>query len=314
MNKTKIEWSEGVWNVVTGCSKIRSGCQNCYAESFAKRFWGKRKFTDVQMHWDKLGGIYHIKKPSIIFVNSMGDLFHEKVSYDFMYQAFIQMIFSPKHTFIILTKRPDNMLAVLNRIVKESYFDLMLDDWNSKIPKNIIIGISVSTQREADNFIPLLLKAPVNTKVVSIEPLLENISLREYLTPGALTMFYKRVYLTPNAEKTGMIEKHFEKDPLYVTESIFHDGLQWVIVGAETGLRKRDCSGLWIKDIVDECRKSKVPVFVKQVQMNKYPDVIVSDSRKRNYNARITIKDFEKFPKKLRVREYPEVIKEMKKC
>ena len=76
MNKTKIEWADAVWNPVTGCTKVSEGCRNCYAEGIAHRFWGERKFTDVECHADRLDAPLHWKKPRRVFVNSMSDLFH----------------------------------------------------------------------------------------------------------------------------------------------------------------------------------------------------------------------------------------------
>jgi hypothetical protein len=79
MANTKIEWATKVWNPVTGCLKVSNGCKYCYAETYAKRFWGGRKFTDVLCHQDKLDQPLHWKKPQRIFVNSMSDLFHPDV-------------------------------------------------------------------------------------------------------------------------------------------------------------------------------------------------------------------------------------------
>jgi protein gp37 len=79
MGRTKIEWTDKVWNPVTGCSKVSAGCKNCYAERQAKRFWGDRKFTDVRFHQERLEEPLRWKKPARIFVCSMGDLFHTDV-------------------------------------------------------------------------------------------------------------------------------------------------------------------------------------------------------------------------------------------
>jgi len=111
---TKIEWCDEVWNPVTGCTKIREGCKNCYAERIAKRFWGDRNFTDVQCHPDRLKKPLHWKKPRKIFVCSMSDLFHEDVPENFIDKVFALMALNPLHTFIVLTKRPKRMLEYLS--------------------------------------------------------------------------------------------------------------------------------------------------------------------------------------------------------
>ena len=88
MAKTKIEWTEKSWNPVTGCTKVSAGCKNCYAEIIAKRFWKDRKFTDVQCHEDRLEQPLHWRKPSMVFVNSMSDLFHEDVPFEFIEEVY----------------------------------------------------------------------------------------------------------------------------------------------------------------------------------------------------------------------------------
>jgi protein gp37 len=113
--KTKIEWAEKVWNPVTGCTKISPGCANCYAERMTKRFWPDKDFNKVTLHPDRLEEPLRWKKPSRIFVCSMGDLFHEDVTDEFIDGVFGTVlglnIFSgvAKHTFLILTKRPERM-------------------------------------------------------------------------------------------------------------------------------------------------------------------------------------------------------------
>ena len=102
MADTNISWADKVWNPVTGCTKVSAGCKNCYAEVLAKRFWGDRKFTDVQYHKDRLEQPLHWKKPRRIFVNSMSDLFHDDVDWSFIDMVFGVMALCPQHTFIIL--------------------------------------------------------------------------------------------------------------------------------------------------------------------------------------------------------------------
>src|SRR3990172_7888541 len=106
MAQSKIEWTDAVWNPVTGCTKVSPGCKNCYAETVAKRFWKDRKFTDVQMHEDRLEQPLHWKKPRMIFVNSMSDLFHEDVPVEFIAKVFNTMYRNQRHIYQILTKRP----------------------------------------------------------------------------------------------------------------------------------------------------------------------------------------------------------------
>lgn len=111
MQKTNIEWADYVWNPVTGCSKVSQGCKNCYAETIHHRFEKIRgKFTDVVCHPDRLEQPLKVRKPGRVFVNSMSDLFHENVSFEFIAKVFIAMALCPHHTFLILTKRPERAI------------------------------------------------------------------------------------------------------------------------------------------------------------------------------------------------------------
>ena len=172
MGKSKIDWCDYVWNPVTGCSKVSEGCRNCYAERLAKRFWGERKFTDVICHEDRLEYPFSIKKPSRIFVNSMSDLFHEKVSTEFIYKVIRVMLNNPQHQFIVLTKRPERMRADVNWMFVYDF-------------PNIIWGVSIEDQKTADERIPFLLETKPLLKsrhlTVSAEPLLGPVDIQKYL-------------------------------------------------------------------------------------------------------------------------------------
>lgn len=122
MAKTSIEWTDTVWNPVTGCSKVSEGCRNCYAEANAKRFWKDRKFTDVQCHEDRLEQPLKWRKPRRVFVNSMGDLFHEDVPFEFVEKIWDVMFECPHHTFRILTKRPDRMAEFVREYAYKKHF------------------------------------------------------------------------------------------------------------------------------------------------------------------------------------------------
>lgn len=167
MAKTKIEWTETVWNPVTGCSKVSQGCKNCYAETIAKRFWGDRKFTDVICHEDRLEQPLHWKKPRMIFVNSMSDLFHEDVPFEFIDRCFNVMSACDWHTYQVLTKRPERMNEFFGK--------------HNPPSRNVWLGVSVEDQTTADERIPLLLQTPASVRWISAEPLLERINITKYL-------------------------------------------------------------------------------------------------------------------------------------
>lgn len=228
---TKIEWCMNpdgtrgeVWNPVTGCTKVSEGCAHCYAETIAKRFWGDRKFSDVQCHEDRLEIPLHWKKPRRIFVNSMSDLFHPDVPFDFILRVWISMAMAKDHTFMILTKRPDRMNLFVNDwlpgtwgLVTETF--KLLD----KPFKNIWLGVTAENQKAADKRIPLLLQTPAVVRFVSCEPLLSSINVLQYIR-----------------------------------------GIDWVIVGGESGTNARPMHIDWARSLRDQCQDAGVPFFFKQ--------------------------------------------------
>lgn len=169
--KTLIPWYEKTWNPVTGCTKVSPGCANCYAERHARRFWGNRKFTDIQCHEERLNQPKTWKKPARVFVDSMGDLFHDSIPTEFICRCFITMSQCPQHTFIILTKRPENMKVFL----KDGLFG------RSCILKNVWLGVSAENQKTANERIPILLSTRAHKRIISIEPMIGPVSLTSWI-------------------------------------------------------------------------------------------------------------------------------------
>lgn len=164
MNKTNINWCDVTWNPVTGCSKISSGCRFCYAETIANRFWGDRKFTDVQFHENRLfDKVLSSKISKRIFVNSMSDLFHEKIT-DEQIKKIMKVIYEhPQHTFLVLTKRVER-----------------INNFNAHYPPNLWLGFSASTQKDYNSSIDYLMQSEASIKWVSIEPQLESVNILQW--------------------------------------------------------------------------------------------------------------------------------------
>jgi len=161
MKPSKIEWTESTWNPITGCTKISAGCKNCYAERMAKRLqaMGQPNYKDgfeVRCHHDVLGAPQKWKKPQMIFVNSMSDLFHNEVSAAFIDEIFFTMNETPWHTYQILTKRAGRMAQLAGRF-----------EWS----KNIWMGVTVETATHVDR-IDHLRDVPAAVRFLSLEPLL----------------------------------------------------------------------------------------------------------------------------------------------
>lgn len=169
MARSDIEWTDYSWNFITGCNKVSAGCKNCYAETIANRFWKERKFTDVQIDESKLELPLHLKKPRMIFVNSMSDLFHEKISFEVIAKCWDTMFDTERHTYQILTKRPERMLDFIKWMNEKQNRGT---DYN-----NVWLGVSVENQQTVDERIPFLLQTPAVVRWLSVEPMLEKIKL-----------------------------------------------------------------------------------------------------------------------------------------
>jgi protein gp37 len=156
-----IEWTQATWNPVTGCTKISAGCKNCYAERMSKRLkaMGKPQYSDgfkLTLQPSALDLPFRWKRPRIIFVNSMSDLFHKDVPADFIVQVFDVMNRCPQHTFQVLTKRPEIAAETSPRLV-----------WTP----NIWMGTSVENALVLHR-VASLQKIPAHTRFLSVEPLL----------------------------------------------------------------------------------------------------------------------------------------------
>ncbi len=165
MGKSKIEWTDAVWNPVTGCTKVSQGCKHCYAERFAKR--QGYDFSQVELHPERLEIPLNWRKPKRVFVDSMSDLFHPNVPDYFIGKVFEIMNLAYNHTFQILTKRPERMVV----------FATTFRDFVGILP-NVWLGVSVENQKAADERIPLLLQTPAAVRFVSCEPLLGQIDIQ----------------------------------------------------------------------------------------------------------------------------------------
>ena len=164
-NKTGIEWTDKTWNPTTGCDKISTGCQHCYAEEMTKRFPnGFSSGFDVTLHESRLKTPLKWRKASKVFVNSMSDLFHDKVPYDFIDKVMETISKADKHIFQVLTKRPERM---------RDYFETC---YNKPLPDNLWLGVSVENQNYV-NRIDYLKKVPAKVRFLSCEPLLGDLEL-----------------------------------------------------------------------------------------------------------------------------------------
>jgi protein gp37 len=213
-DKTAIEWTNATWNPATGCTKVSPGCKNCYAERLALslRDRGMAKYRNgfkFTIHEKDLELPLRWRKPRMIFVNSMSDLFHEEMPEDFLRGCFAVMERAEWHSYQILTKRPHRMLEFSRRY--------------GRIPDHIWMGTSVES-RPFVSRIDVLRKVPAKIRFISFEPLIDSM-----------------------------------RPPLDLS------GIEWAIVGGESGSNYRPLKTEWIREIRDECLSQGVAFFFKQV-------------------------------------------------
>jgi protein gp37 len=164
MKHSKIEWTEATWNPSTGCNKVSAGCKHCYAETMAKRLQamgapGYANGFEFTLMPERLEMPLKIKKPTKFFVNSMSDLFHEQMPFDFLDQVFAVIARTPRHSYQILTKREE-----------------ILRDYCStrKLPDNVWLGVSVESARFKHR-IEVLRSISARIRFLSVEPLIADV-------------------------------------------------------------------------------------------------------------------------------------------
>ena len=182
---SQIEWTDETWNPVTGCTRVSPGCDNCYMFALYPRLRGMKvpgydaTPDEVQILPNRLHTPLSWTKPRRIFVNSMADMFHPKVPFEFIYQTFAVMQESANahgHTFQVLTKRPGLAVGWWN-----AYKDHFPNGWHP----NIWIGTSVENQKYAPR-LTVLARLPAPIRFVSAEPLLDALDLTPWLRDGVL--------------------------------------------------------------------------------------------------------------------------------
>lgn len=280
--KSSIEWTDATWNPIRGCTRVSDGCRHCYAERVAARFsgpgmpyhglarQGPRWTGKVVLIEERLEDPIRWRKPRRIFVNSMSDLFHEKLSNEDIARVFSVMSRARQHTFQVLTKRPKRMLDWISCVARceggwithdgtmpagaydGSGIVIAGDDW--PLP-NVWLGVSAENQEAADERIPLLLKTRASRRFVSAEPLLGSIDLEQHWAGSC---------------ESGIT------------------GLDWVIVGGESGPGARPMRPDWVRSIRDQCGYEGVAFFFKQwgehVDIDQAPD-----QTHRDVDARVNL-------------------------
>lgn len=305
MNRTSIEWTHRpgtagmTWNPIrarrkdgksavgrsgTFCTKISPGCKNCYASTINRRFGTGLEFevpnlAEHEFFLDEriLAEPLKRKDPATIFVGDMFDLFHEAIPTELIVRVLEVAGRKHGHTMQILTKRSERMAAIVHDI----------GCFGGDPPPWIWFGVSVESQKYADERIPVLLRMPASVRFVSAEPLLDAIKLDHHWFPSRIgrPVFSKR-------------------------DSGFHDGpgggLHWVIVGGESGPSARRFDINWAKSLEEQCRAAGVAFFMKQLGSN--PGYMTNGGEWAGWTNDGSSRkggDPEDWPDWLRVREFP---------
>ena len=302
--KTGIEWTDRTWNPTSGCTKVSGGCKNCYAKAMHDQrhkahAGGKRvpsqyakPFEVVQLMPHRLRDPLSWRKPCRVFVNSVSDLFHEDIPDEYIDRVFAVMFLADRHTFQVLTKRAERMREWATRptmpgrigdaIAKHhgdalfwTYSGPALPELRWPLP-NVWLGTSVENRAAADDRIPHLLATPAAARFVSCEPLLSGVDLEPWLGDALV--------VNPDGSR-------------------FRNGrgIDWVIVGGESGPSARPFDLAWARDLRDQCAAAGVAYFFKQMGENIASLNGLSRVRFRDKGGRL-----DDIPADLRVREFPQ--------
>lgn len=263
-DKTAIGWTDATWNPVTGCSKVSPGCAHCYAEGVTACYAGGRGWIEEHRPWTPANAEHNVRlrperldqplrwrKPRMVFVNSMSDLFHEQVPDDFIDEVWAVMGACSQHTFQVLTKRPERMQDYLSAFDQDRRWRLALRaaqrfedgdamaDWFFDQPwplPNVWLGVSIENRRYVHRA-DLLRETPAAVRFISAEPLLGPL--------GPLGL-------------GGTVEwGDGFRDVDYMGPSLDLTGVDWLIVGGESGPKHRPVDRQWVRDLRDACYASQ---------------------------------------------------------
>jgi protein gp37 len=276
---TKIEWCDETWNPIVGCEKISEGCQNCYAEKMAVRLaamgteatdhyleavangrWSGKTAANINQ-----AQLWKWKRRRLIFVCSMGDLFHQSVPDEMLDKVFGIMALNPKHWFLVLTKRAERMrdyfLGLQNdpaQALRFGYQNDVLRSWTmpmaarlrrgNPIP-NIWLGVTAENQRRADERVPLLLETPAAGRFVSVEPMLGQVDLDAVEDDPRNRVIHS--LLGGFVDNYGIHQNAIPK-------------IDWVICGGESGPGARELAPPWVRELRNQCQAAETPFFFKQ--------------------------------------------------
>lgn len=290
--KTGIQWTDVTWNPSVGCTRVSAGCDFCYAFqlhdqrhiAWKRGRWPdapeqyRKPFSKVQLLPQRLTDPLSWRAPQKVFVDSMADLFHPDVPDTFIQQVWAMMALTPQHTYQILTKRPERMrdwvraadqtalkvagmqaLGGLPWRQRDRLQAKLARVWEWPLP-NIWLGVSVEDQRAADERIPLLLQTPAAVRFLSCEPLIGPVDLSHLLFHPCADGCKCRWPDDPDARECACGGECQTADDWGA-----HPGIDWVIIGGESGRHARVMHPDWAESLVAQCRAAGIAPFMKQL-------------------------------------------------
>lgn len=258
-DRSTIEWTDATWNPVTGCSKVSPGCAHCYAEAVSHRFatawgssplpWTPANAADVvRLHPERLDQPFRWRRPRMVFVNSMSDLFHDQVPFEYVDRVFAVIEECPRHVFQVLTKRPERMRDYFMSRTKHPLDNSALKAADPILYQDVPqlwLGVSIENAHHTYRA-DILRDIPAAVRFISAEPLL-----------GSL-----------------MVDRHAGRPDGDCSEQCHHPlnlaGIDWLIAGGESGPHARPMRLEWARELRDACQNARVAFFLKQ--LGGHPD------------------------------------------
>ena len=288
MNRTNIAWTQYTWNPITGCTPISEGCKNCYAKTVHERF-NDTPFNEIVLHPDRLIEPIKTRKPTLVFVGSMTDIFHDDIPNEWIDEIFHSMMRSTNVTFQILTKRPQRMKEYIDGLLEDGISRISSTPMQSPITASEVgfvrkwektfLWQSRDFDEEATQF--LYGKHGVNIKHpfhniwfgvtaenqkqadIRIPILLDTKVINRFLSIEPLI---DEVDISKYLKEKQFLDIYFYENEVQKTKQALFNKIDWVIVGGETGAKSktRNMQPIWVDNIFYDCKKNNTNFFFKQ--------------------------------------------------
>ena len=266
-------WWEKAWRLVEGCSKVSPGCLNCWSETQCNirahnpkmihqyppevltngKWNGQVKFLEQNLNIP-----LKRKKPTVFAV--WNDLFYPSISATYIDKVLEIIEFCPQHIFIMLTKRPENIMEMIYKTTANK--PLRCFDSGNRLPENLWLGVTAENQEQANKRIPILLQIPATVRFISVEPMLGSVDLSNITLNSPIPIEHGQIEGI-SYTKLDCLEGNFGHDTPFLPKN--GRGINWVILGGESGHKARPMHPDWARGVRDQCVEAGIPFFFKQL-------------------------------------------------